>query len=388
VNVGARAHLPRRLRPLIAGWGIGLILAVGVISLRTAESSVARAASKACPPSWHVVPSPAVKTGHLLGLAALTARDVWAVGAVGPPASEHENALIEHWDGRAWRVIPNPGKQAGLSGIGGSSSSDVWTVGWSDADSGDNDGLIEHWDGRQWRVVSGPRLASLGISGGFNDLSAVAVVSASDGWIVGTNGGDTLTEHWDGTSWTILPSANGFGLSSLLSVFARAANDVWAVGGSQEELAEHDSEGLIEHWDGTSWQLVYRTTTTNPAYFANVASSSASDIWVIGDRGFKGSDFQVGKRPLLVRWGGRAWRLIASPSTLPRAAIAVFSPQNVWAVGEGVAHRDGRKWRILPNAWLPRRNSRFEAIAALSPANIWAAGADGSGHPLIAHYAC
>jgi hypothetical protein len=157
VNVGARAHLQLRLRPLIAGLGIGLILAVGVISLRTAESSVARAASKACPPSWHVVPSPAVKTGHLLGLAALTARDVWAVGAVGPPASEHENALIEHWDGRAWRVIPNPGKQAGLSGIGGSSSSDVWTVGWSDADSGDNDGLIEHWDGRQWRVVSGPR---------------------------------------------------------------------------------------------------------------------------------------------------------------------------------------------------------------------------------------
>jgi len=44
-----------------------------------------------------------------------------------------------------------------------------------------------------------------------NELFGVAALSACDAWAVGddltSNGGrQTLTEHWNGSSWTVLPS--------------------------------------------------------------------------------------------------------------------------------------------------------------------------------------
>jgi hypothetical protein len=61
--------------------------------------------------------------------------------------------------------------------------------------------------------------------------------SSSNVWAVGsaTSGGldqTTLILHWDGTAWSIIPSASPgtFGLNTLYAVAATSANDVWAVG--------------------------------------------------------------------------------------------------------------------------------------------------------------
>src|SRR5439155_11829483 len=41
----------------------------------------------------------------------------------------------------------------------------------------------------------------------------------------------TLTEHWDGSAWNVLPSLNGgSGNNDLNAIAAVSANDVWAVG--------------------------------------------------------------------------------------------------------------------------------------------------------------
>jgi hypothetical protein len=68
----------------------------------------------------------------------------------------------------------------------------------------------------------------------------VAAVSASDVWAVGdynnaasTSSGSeqTLTEHWDGTSWHAVPSPNPGSFSNILiGVAAVPARDAWAVG--------------------------------------------------------------------------------------------------------------------------------------------------------------
>jgi hypothetical protein len=198
----------------------------------------------------------------------------------GVQAGQYQNSLIEHWDGKRWQVVNNPGNGVGLFGVAGVSSGDVWAVG----SSNDDEGFVEHWDGARWRVVSSPALANIGISGGFNALSDVVVISGRDAWIVGTNGGDTLAEHWDGTRWTIVPSPNGIGVSSLLALVARSAHDVWAVGGSTEWIGDQASEALIEHWDGARWRLVYRT---RDAFFSDVTAISANDVWVLGASGFE-----------------------------------------------------------------------------------------------------
>jgi hypothetical protein len=48
--------------------------------------------------------------------------------------------------------------------------------------------------------------------GTFNRFFGVAAVSSNDVWAVGvtSNGGlsATLVEHWNGTSWTVIPSPN------------------------------------------------------------------------------------------------------------------------------------------------------------------------------------
>jgi hypothetical protein len=66
---------------------------------------------------------------------------------------------------------------------------------------------------------------------GDNNLTGVAAISASNVWAVGYYfvGVNTVTliEHWDGTSWSVVPSPN-VGTGDLLNgVYAFSATDIW-----------------------------------------------------------------------------------------------------------------------------------------------------------------
>src|SRR5436190_2127179 len=66
--------------------------------------------------------------------------------------------------------------------------------------------LIEHWHlCCSWSIVPSPSPAP-----DFSVLYAVAGVSPDDIWGVGNTTGDfgqtPLTEHWDGTTWSVVPS--------------------------------------------------------------------------------------------------------------------------------------------------------------------------------------
>jgi len=67
---------------------------------------------------------------------------------------------------------------------------------------------IEHWDGTTWSIVPSPN-AEMGASA-TNLLNGVATLSASDAWAVGMASADqnapayALTEHWDGKRWSIV----------------------------------------------------------------------------------------------------------------------------------------------------------------------------------------
>ena len=69
-----------------------------------------------------------------------------------------------------------------------------------------------------------------------NELLAVSAISANDVWAVGTYQkgnvpGKSLTEHWNGTSWQVIPSPNVSGKENwLAAVSARATNNVWGGG--------------------------------------------------------------------------------------------------------------------------------------------------------------
>src|ERR1700720_3783601 len=132
-----------------------------------------------------------------------------------------------------------------------------------------------------WQVVASPNG-----SGGDNTLDGLAVVSASDIWAVGNTGTganplSTLTEHWNGSAWSVMASPNGaFPVNRLLGVDAVASNDVWAVGYSDNgSVSNNQSRTLILHWTGNSWSAVPSPNTTRPVNrLSGVVAISANDV--------------------------------------------------------------------------------------------------------------
>src|SRR5205807_2162767 len=183
-------------------------------------------------PAWNFACSPNVgaSSNQLNGVAAVSASDVWAVGYAYPSASTGvSQTLTEHWNGTSWNVAssPNVGTLSNqFNAVAVVSATDIWAVGYADSSSsGVLQTLTEHWNGSSWSVVSSP---SPGTS--TNQLTAVAVVSASDIWAVGfffTTSGlqETLTEQWNGTSWKVVTSANVGSQSLLYGVTVVSASD-------------------------------------------------------------------------------------------------------------------------------------------------------------------
>ncbi len=122
---------------------------------------------------------------------------------------------------------------------------------------------------------------------GANFLVATAAISANDVWAVGNStsaGGldQTLAEHWNGTSWSIVPTPNpSSGNNDLNGVAAIATNDVWAVG--DFFAANFTTFSIfVEHWDGSNW---IETTITSPSSISlllGVTAISSTNVWAVG----------------------------------------------------------------------------------------------------------
>jgi len=245
--------------------------------------------------------------------------DVWAVGEYGD--GSRAITLTMHWNGGAWSVVPSPNVGAlsnFLFGVSGSGN-DVWAAGYYytfEQGFEVSRALILHWDGSAWSVVPSPNPGFLG-----DNLYAV-VGGGNDVWAVGyySNGfGRTLTLHWDGTAWSHVPSPNIQEQNNdQLNAVAGSGNDVWAVG----------YEGFLGftltlHWNGSAWTLV---PSPNPGLSVNQlqgVSGSGDDVWAVGQYDLPGDNYQ----PLTLHWNGSAWSHVPSPILPPsnnsplRAAI-------------------------------------------------------------------
>ena len=72
----------------------------------------------------------------------------------------------------------------------------------------------------------------------------MAAISATDVWAVGEqNLNQTVTEHWNGTAWSVVPSPSvtaGGVQDFLSSVSAIGSSDVWAVGSTNNLGTDED----------------------------------------------------------------------------------------------------------------------------------------------------
>ena len=226
-------------------------------------------------------------TTSLNAVAAVDRADIWAVGR-----TEFEDfsrgALVEHWDGSRWTLVPvAAGPAAELNGVAAVGAADVWAVGRVPTSAGGQT-LVEHWDGAGWSRVPSPNADV------HNVLRGVDAVSATDVWAVGESVDSfaagvpptrALVEHWDGTAWSIVPSPNvGAEANALVAVAARGAADVWAVGRSVETIDGIPTyRTLTMHWDGVAWTIVPSPSPgAGDAALSAVAVSGAAAAWTSG----------------------------------------------------------------------------------------------------------
>jgi hypothetical protein len=365
--------------------------------------------------AWSVVTAPGA--GTLQGVTAISANDVWAVGT--------DDYL--HWDGATWTVVPNP--TAGiLTSIDALSTDDVWAVGTQSV-GGVERTLIDHYTSSCPTATPTPcamawtEVPSQNEGGGPNELYAVTMISPGDIWAVGAYMGGgryvTLTEHWNGAQWSIVPSPNHNPSYNnfLRGVAGAASNDVWAVGDFTQDPYYTNHYMLMLHWNGTDWSEVpmgdfgieqhwlesakalapndvvvvgyargsswhdvkiywdgvqWSPDNNYPSRYIRLQSidgKTSDDMWAVGEDAY-------GLHQYIEHRKGSTWSLVSSPDNGALTGVSVVSANDVWAVGNGVEHWDGTAWSMVtaPNVGI------LHGVKAITASDAWAVGDSGFLH--------
>jgi hypothetical protein len=223
--------------------------------------------------SWSQTTAPSIgrygKQYALDAISSVSATSIWAAGSIGG------DALVLHWNGKAWIHVSVPVDSteyvSDITGVKAISSGDVWAVGSITSEATELEApLILHWNGKSWTRMQSPKLLVSGDSG----LTAVASGSASNVWAVGFGDANTAIQfHWNGKSWSnetyrgSLPLA-GFGYE-LRGVETTSSSSAWTAACCGRAL----------HWNGKKWSPTQIGTTAQDYEFQGLAGASSSSVW-------------------------------------------------------------------------------------------------------------
>lgn len=240
----------------------------------------------------------------------------------------------------AWELMDSP-TRAELQGVWGSSSQDVYAVGY---DYNNAQGVLLHFDGSSWKQIEGAGdnclLALWGSGpGSFHAVGYrpydVAAVHFADGllqrsfpgreviflfgvWGWGpsqlfasgyTQGGGRTILRADGRHWT-LEKLPGRHHHVLRGIWGSGPSDVTAVG----------TRGAILHFDGESWSEMPSGVEET---LQGVHGSGPENIWAVGERG------------TILRYDGKSWSRAESGTSAFLSSVWCRSEKEAYAVGQG-----------------------------------------------------
>lgn len=179
-------------------------------------------------------------------------------------------------------------------------------------------------------------------------------------------------------SWrSVAAPGSGF----LLGVDSPAPDEAWAAGHAD------DGRMIIDHWDGTSWQIAW---TGSPGTLYSIRQIAADDVWA-GGRGRDGAT--------AVHWNGSTWTEV--PLDIPEVKgstilidLAPLGPTDIWGAGVFTGrdagfrvHWNGTTWSLDPPGVM--EGTALRAMRQTPQGTIWAAGetiANGVHSPLVQHW--
>jgi hypothetical protein len=256
--------------------------------------------------SWSVVASPTPKNGGFLNaVTAVSSNDVWAAGSVLDASGAPVAALLEHWNGTNWSIVSSPAfaSVTGMGSLSADASNDVWATAGT---------AVLHFNGTSWSLVN-PNTGV--IAGGIKALSPTNVWAVGEARDSDFDSTFASIEHWDGTHWSIVPSPRvnppePLDTHSYLSgIAAISVNNIWAVGGAV-------GQSLTEHWDGTRWSVI---ASPNPPRFNFLFAVTALSDGTVAAVGFNETDFTGDGSGLILQNAASAPRAKA-PAVFPAPA--------------------------------------------------------------------
>jgi hypothetical protein len=163
--------------------------------------------------SWTVQPTPnptGARSSHLSGISCapvnpIVRRPVQCMAVGGYVDSTRAFVpLAEFFNGFTWSItaaqVPPGANGSSLSGVSCVAATACMAVGtYFNSAAAANEELAEVWDGSTWTVQATPDVPS-------DSLNAVSCTFATACVAVGTRGNLTLTEHWNGSSWSASPN--------------------------------------------------------------------------------------------------------------------------------------------------------------------------------------
>ncbi len=208
--------------------------------------------------------------------------------------------------------------------------------------------LAESWNGTSWAIQSNPNN-----SAGDNDLIGVACVTSTSCKAVGyfVNGSSvdrTLAESWNGTAWTLIPSAdNGSKANYLYDVSCFSSTYCKAVG--YYFNASNVEQTLIESWNGSTWSLMTSPNVgTGTNWLRRVTCFSAFSCKAVGD-------YQSGTvtKTLVESWNGSIWSVMSSQNVGAGSneldGVSCFAATSCKAVG--TYYNSSNVQRNLAESW-------------------------------------
>ena len=174
--------------------------------------------------------------------------------------------------------------------------------------------------------------------------------SADDVWAVGTAGASSLILHWNGASWARLggPKYGQYGVK-IFGVAAVSPRLTWLAGVAKNGLP------LIVRWNGSTLRKLPRPKPKLGGVLTGISAVSARQAWAVGASDLHGES----TRTWIFRWQGHAWLRVPSPARRVAGnlrGLFALSAKDVWAVGYTglgigtgsrgfILHWNGATWR-------------------------------------------
>lgn len=303
--------------------------------------------------AWSSVPLPQleddIERSYLEDLIVFAPNDIWAIGwQVRDLISRKEGKpLFLHWNGKTWNLMPGEGldiedtpsssRGAYIPAISGTGPDDLWAVGYASESyysvyvtfhDVTTSMFIAHWDGHAWSQMPGPPVDATAAV-----LYDVKALAPDDVWAVGATVQGccyyrTLVLHWDGSSWSVVPSFSEGSGGRLLGIDALPGGDLWTAGSysadnRMQALAERYMGDCPEPEPAPTCSITFSDVPPDNTFYNSVRCIACQNI----ANGYADGTF----RPEQTITRGQMSKMVSNAAGFSDPVEAPFNDYKIWA---------------------------------------------------------